>query len=607
MMGNLTWDNSAFPTPVTMMHDWDSAGVKTICITETYFTTGDNNFSFADQNHFFATNTSGTSYVLNDFWAGSAALLDIFRNDAQQWMWSFYKQRTDEGVGGWWSDSGEPEDHPSDMNHVNGPAETVHNAYNLVWAQMLSRNFQQTYPGVRLFNLCRSGFAGMQHYSCFPWSGDVQRSWSGLQAQIPIFLGMGMSGEGYMNSDIGGFTGGGEDDELYTRWQEFGSFCPIMRAHGSGVPTEPIYYPEATQTIVRTFIQLRHELFPYNYTLVYENALHGTPLVRPINFYEPQHEAIANINDEYFWGRNFLVAPVLNAGQTSRTVIFPSGTWINYWTNETYPGNQSFTISAPLNQLPLFVKAGSFITEAPLVSSLKFYHPDTLSIAYYSDQNVITSSDSVYEDDGNDPLALSDGKNNLLKFSALHDGNGIHMLISHSGNGYAGEPAKRYFQFSVPRFTRMPDAVLWNSIPLQIVSSKSAYNATDSAAWYDEANQILYAHVNWKYVDAQLDILFHPEGISQSPVSSMQLGKPFPDPFTNEVNIPFYVSKAGNYVLSVFSSGGKLISSFLLNNLQAGNHMQKIEFNSFYQKNEELIIVLKNKIEAAAVRVIHFR
>lgn len=124
-------------------------------------------------------------------------------------MWNLYPPRINEGVGGWWCDLGEPENHSEGMIHQKGTARHIHNSYSMLWAKRMYEGYQQQYPDQRLFNLIRSGFAGMQRYSTFPWSGDVQRSWSGLKVQIPNMLGMSMSGIGYMHSDIGGFTGGG--------------------------------------------------------------------------------------------------------------------------------------------------------------------------------------------------------------------------------------------------------------------------------------------------------------------------------------------------------------------------------------------------------------
>ena len=231
---------------------------------------------------------------------------------------------------------------------VIGSARYVHNVYSQFWAQMLSDKYKQEYPNQRLFNLIRSGYAGMQRYSTFPLSGDIQRSYDGLKTQVQIMLSMGMSGVAYSHSDLGGFTGGPKNPELYTRWLQYGAFCPIMRAHGEGVPAEPIFYDSKYKNIVRDYINLRYKLLPYNYTLSYENTTTGIPIARSINFYEPENTSISNVCDEYFWGDNFLVAPVFEANATSRNVIFPKGKWINYWTNEIYNGNSTTKVDVPL-------------------------------------------------------------------------------------------------------------------------------------------------------------------------------------------------------------------------------------------------------------------
>lgn len=142
-------------------------------------------------------------------------------------MSSFYKKQLSLNVGGWWSDLGEPENHPKDMIHTLGKAREVHNLYSMFWSEMLWDVYKEYAPKTRLFNLCRAGYTGMQRYSTFPSSGDIQRSNEGLQAQIPIMLTMGLNGVGYMHSDLGGFTGGPQNDDLYIRWLQFGAFVQL--------------------------------------------------------------------------------------------------------------------------------------------------------------------------------------------------------------------------------------------------------------------------------------------------------------------------------------------------------------------------------------------
>ncbi|GAA3917833.1 TIM-barrel domain-containing protein [Hymenobacter algoricola] len=282
--GNLEWDYRAFPKPATMMRRLDSAGVKTVLISEPYVMRNSRNDAEVRARELVGTDGRGRAYTVSSFWAGPATLLDMFRPETRNWLWNYYKRHKEEGVGGWWSDLGEPENHPLDMNHLTGSTRAVHNAYGQAWADIFAKNYALYYPNERLFNLVRSGWAGMQRNSVFPWSGDVNRSWSGYQAQVPIMLGMGMGGVGYMHSDAGGFCVGPVDAELYTRWLQMASLGPVLRPHGEGVPPEPYWYPEPYRSIVRNATHLRYELMPYLYSLAWENSQTGTPLVRPMNF-----------------------------------------------------------------------------------------------------------------------------------------------------------------------------------------------------------------------------------------------------------------------------------------------------------------------------------
>jgi len=194
---------------------------------------------------FQAVDSAGQPYVLTDFYFGNGGLLDLFREDSKDWFWNKYQPQIKKGVAGWWGDLGEPEKHPSDMYHNLKDlgfkrlfkADEVHNVFGHYWNKMLFDKYAKEYPDVRLFNLNRTGFAGSPRYGIFPWSGDVGRNWSGLQAQLPVMIGMSMSGVPYIHADAGGFGGGDGDKELYTRWLQFATFTPVFRPHGTALGT----------------------------------------------------------------------------------------------------------------------------------------------------------------------------------------------------------------------------------------------------------------------------------------------------------------------------------------------------------------------------------
>lgn len=298
-LGNLDWVNKkAWPNPEKMISNLKMQGINTILITEPFVLNTTPNYQPSKK--FQAVDSTGNPYLLTNFYFGNGGLLDLFRKDAQGWFWNKYKKQISIGVAGWWGDLGEPETHPSAMLHNLKDlgftrlfkADEVHNIFGHYWDKMLFDKYAKEYPGVRLFNLNRSGYAGSARYGVFPWSGDVGRNWQGLQAQLPVMLGMSMSGVPYIHADAGGFAQGEGDPELYTRWIQFAVFTPVLRPHGTAlgdldpavknIPSEGALYDNPYKSIARKYIQLRYQLLPYNYTLAYKQAKFGEPLVRPI-------------------------------------------------------------------------------------------------------------------------------------------------------------------------------------------------------------------------------------------------------------------------------------------------------------------------------------
>ncbi|MCC3157506.1 hypothetical protein LJ737_09665 [Hymenobacter sp. 15J16-1T3B] len=283
--GDFRWEPVGFPNPRRLTRRLDSLGIKTVLISEPYVMRASRHDALVRRQGLVGRDAQGRPYTVESFWAGPATLLDMYRPAARQWLWQQYDRLKQDGVQGWWTDLGEPENQPADMVYDAGPTRRIHNGYGQMWASILSEGYQRQYPAERLFNLARSGWAGMQRHSVFPWSGDVSRSWAGLQAQVPIMLSMGLGGVGYMHSDAGGFAQGIADPELYTRWLQLAALGPVLRPHGGGdIAPEPYWWPPATQERVRAAVRLRYQLLPYLYSLAWENSQTGTPLTRPMNF-----------------------------------------------------------------------------------------------------------------------------------------------------------------------------------------------------------------------------------------------------------------------------------------------------------------------------------
>ncbi len=449
-MGRLKWYKPNWPDPKGMISNFRKKGVKTILITEPYIIDSLKNFKIADSLHILATDSTGKTYIDKGFYFGYAGLIDIFKPAAQQWFWQQYVKQIKIGVAGWWGDLGEPENHPSDMFHVNGSADEVHNIYAQYWHKMLFDNYRKYYPSVRLLNLNRTGFAGSQRYSIYPWTGDVSRSWDGLQAQLPLMLHMSMSGLPFIHSDAGGFAQGTKDDELYTRWLQMSCFSPILRPHGSGIPSEPVYFSRKTQDIVRHFMKLRYSLLPYIYTTASQANVMGYPIVRPL-FYDFQDDtATYNISGEYMFGPVILVHPIINQGAKEVEVYLPGNRWYSFWNDEPFEGGQWLKMKTELETIPLFVKEGSFIPMVKPVKSTDYYSSKELTVRYYPGSTGDTSRYTMFEDDGKTFGTIKKGEFELLHFTGIKTSpHEFQLTMQRNGQDYEGRPETRKMKVAV--------------------------------------------------------------------------------------------------------------------------------------------------------------
>ncbi len=449
-MGRLAWYKPNWPDPKGMINNFKKKGVKTILITEPYIIDSLKNFKIADSLHILVTDSTGKTYINKGFYFGWAGMIDIFKPAAQQWFWQQYVKQIKIGVAGWWGDLGEPENHPSDMYHVNGKADEVHNIYGHYWHKMLFDNYRKYYPDVRLFNLNRAGFAGSQRYSIYPWTGDVGRSWSGLQAQLPLMLHMSMSGLPFIHSDAGGFAQGTKDEELYTRWLQMSCFSPVLRPHGSGIPSEPVFFNDTTQKIVRKFMKLRYSLLPYIYTTASQANVMGYPIVRPLFFDYPDDTVTYNIAVEYMFGPEILVRPIIDQGAKETKVYLPQNKWYNFWNDKPVKGGRWIKMKTELETIPIFVKDGSFIPLVRPVNSTDNYSSEKLTVRYYPGETGDTSRYTMFEDDGKTFGTIQKGQFELLNFTGVKNNrNDFFIQMERSGKGYEDMPAIRKMKVAI--------------------------------------------------------------------------------------------------------------------------------------------------------------
>ncbi len=484
-MGTLEFLKDSFPAPKQMINDFNSKGVKTILITEPFVLTTSKKWDEASQKGVLGKDSAGNPYTY-DFYFGNTGIIDIYDPKGKDWFWNIYEQYTrDYGVAGWWGDLGEPEVHPSDLQHAAGSADQVHNIYGHDWARLVYEGYQKDFPDQRPFILMRAGYSGSQRFGMIPWSGDVSRSWGGLQPQTEIALQMGMQGMGYMHSDLGGFAGGETfDPELYTRWLQYGVFQPIFRPHAQEhIAPEPVFHDKKTKALAKKSIELRYSLLPYNYTIAFDNNQTGMPLMRPLFFEDKNNKELYEISFAYLWGDNFLVSPVVKSGVASMDIPFPKGiNWYDLFTDKKYEGGVFKTVDVVQDYIPVFVRAGSFIPMVEPVQTTDIYSTKKLTLHYYHDSLITSSSGKLYDDDGHTPNAFEKGKYELLKFDSKFSSKELFIELSaNKGEHYTS--SKRNITLVVHNIE---------------ISPKSARigEKTISFDW-DEASKVLKITFDW--------------------------------------------------------------------------------------------------------------
>lgn len=375
---------------------------------------------------------------------------DAYNPEARDIFWKYAnKGLFSLGMDGWWMDSTEP-DHlhakPADFDLKTylGSFRKVRNAYPLMTVGGVAQHQRAESSVKRVFILTRSAFAGQQRYGANTWSGDIMASWSTLSKQIATGINFSLSGIPYWNSDIGGFflsnfPGKLNDPdyrELYARWIEFGAFCPMMRSHGADAPREIYQFGSKGDKVydaVEKYIKLRYRLLPYIYSTSRDVTAHQSSMMRALMMDFAADKDVWNINDEYMFGKSILVSPVVNPMYTKETlnnrgeqvkipdfsdikikpVYLPKNTeWYDFWTGEKISGGQKINKPAPIDLIPLFIKAGSVLPIGPDVQYAAEKKWDELEIRVYPGAD---GDFTLYEDE-NDNYNYEQNKFSEIKF-----------------------------------------------------------------------------------------------------------------------------------------------------------------------------------------------
>ena len=316
---------------------------------------------------------------------GDTVHYDATNPGARAYLWEKCKKSYyDKGVRVFWLDEAEPEYTYYDFDHYRyylGPNVQVGNIYPMMHAKGFYEGMQAE-GQQNIINLLRCAWAGSQRYGALVWSGDIASSFRSMRCQLAAGLNMGLAGIPWWTTDIGGFHGGDVSDphfhELLVRWFEWAAFCPVMRMHGdrephseplgtsggglcsSGAASEVWSFGEDLYGIFQKYMSIREKLRPYISQLMRDAHEKGYPVMRPLFFDFPGDPAAWQREDAYMFGADLLVAPIMEMGQRSRQVYLPAGTeWKDVWTGAEYTGGTTVAVDAPLERIPVFIRAGA--------------------------------------------------------------------------------------------------------------------------------------------------------------------------------------------------------------------------------------------------------
>jgi len=363
-----------------------------------------------------ASSLDGKPYI-NTVWPGESIFPNYFSQITQEIIYKYMSKFIDDnGFSGIWNDMNEPASFqgelPLDVDMSFDSRilkhDEAHNLYGEKMAECSYRYFVNHHRRPYVFS--RAGFATTPKYA-FVWNGDNFSLWNHLRCSIPQSLSLGLSNFMFNGDDIGGF-GGDTNKQLLIRWVEANLFFPFFRNHSSlnTKHQEPYAFDDETLNIYRKFVNLRYQFLPYLYNCCYLMSIEGQPITRPLFYHYQNDERTLDINDEYMVGSQLIVTPIINKDETSRLIYLPKGTWINFFTNETYEGEKEYIIHLPLDQLGLFVKKNSIIPFYPNCLHIDKKEIKTLIVRIYGEQ----ASTEIYEDDG-DSLDYLQAKFNIYQ------------------------------------------------------------------------------------------------------------------------------------------------------------------------------------------------
>jgi alpha-D-xyloside xylohydrolase len=349
---------------------------------------------------------------------------DAWNPKARALYWSMIRDNYGaEGFDAWWLDASEPElggnwGELRNLPTAAGPGAEVFNSYPLLHTTAVFEGMRRDFPERRPVILTRSAYSGQQRNNAITWSGDTQGDWATFRKQVPAALNFSMSGIPYWSADIGGFFGGDTHDpkyaELFTRWEQFAIFTPQFRVHGTNGGKEIWNWNGDAQPRLIDNVKLRYRMLPYLYSLSWDVMANRGTFMRALAFDFPADPKALALTDEYLFGKEFLVAPVVQEGATSRSVYLPGQQpWYDFWTGERLAGGQTIDAPAPLDRIPVYARAGSIVPFGPVKPYADAPSDQPIEIRVYPGAD---GSFALYDDSG-DGYGYTHGDYSLVRFS----------------------------------------------------------------------------------------------------------------------------------------------------------------------------------------------
>ena len=438
-----TWNRELFPDVEGMLARLGKDGYRLISIVDPGIKAEPGYGVFDDAlRRGVLCRTEGGDVYIGQVWPGNTAFPDFATEEARTWWGELNARHVQSGLAGIWNDMNEPATgsiEPSRMRFGQGrfSHDAFHNQYATLMAMGTAQGLLKAMPGKRTFVLSRAGSPGIQRYAA-NWMGDNVARWDHLRMGIAMATGFGVSGQAFVGADIGGFAGD-SDPELFARWVQYGTLTPFCRNHSmSGRDQYPWSFGPAVLDIVRSAIELRYRLLPYIYSAFVAAAETGAPVQRPLVFDHQSDPIAADLDDEYLFGPDLLVAPVLAPGTTARQVYLPAGHWYDWHTGERHEGARFLVAEAPMERIPLYARAGAVIplweTAPP---STDGYAPKTVELHVFTPAEAGTRASFLQEDDGL-TFAADDGARVRTRFTLTREGDRLALVAEVSGDGFDG-------------------------------------------------------------------------------------------------------------------------------------------------------------------------